>query len=302
MEAQFLNRRVRATKDESGGESTDSHSSMKQIPDITAAERTSSEGEEEANSESEPDSHSDVSSSGADLATISFGALAKAQSSLGKRKRSQDEASAELDRTSPTRDIGNPEAEERRAGRNNGQEHARPSKHAPAELSSKTAVSRKREVVPAIKRDVRDPRFEPTSGPVDQERAKKNYDFLNAYRDSEISELKTTLRHTKDPVVKDKLKRALLRMESKKKTQQTKDQEQLVLRVHRAKEKEMIKQGKKPFYLKKGEQKKLALIQRFENMQGKQLDKVIQRRRRKKASKEKRDMPDERRAIDRPAQ
>lgn len=199
---------------------------------------------------------------------------------------------------SPTRDIGNPEAAERKAGRDDTKEHVRSSKHAPAELSSKKAVSRKREVVPSIKRDVRDPRFEPLTGSLNPEKAKKNYSFLDEYRDSEIAELKSTIRLTKDPIAKDKFKGALLRMESKKKTQQRKDQEHEVLRAHRAKEKELIKQGKQPYYLKKGEQKKLALVQRFEGMKGKQVDKVIERRRKKKASREMRDMPEGRRTVE----
>lgn len=217
---------------------------------------------------------------------------------MDKRKRGRHEAFTNSSRISPTRDIGHPEAAERKAGRDDNKEHARSSKHAPAELSSKKAVSRKREVVPIIKREVRDPRFEPLTGPLDPERAKKNYSFLNGYRDSEILALKLAIRQTKDPIATEKLKRALLRMESKKKTQQRKDQEQEVLRTHRAKEKELIKQGKKPFYLKKAEQKKLALVQRFEGMKGKQVDRVIERRRKKKDSRAMRYMPEGRRARD----
>lgn len=165
-------------------------------------------------------------------------------------------------------------------------------------MSAKRAVSRRREVVPTVKRDVRDPRFEPLTGPSDPEKARRNYGFLDDYRDSEMSELKSAIRQTKDPIVKEKLKRALLRMESRKKTQHRKDEEQGILRAHRAKEKELIKQGKKPFYLKKAEQKKLALVQRFEGMKGKQVDKAIERRRKKKVSRELRDMPKGRRTID----
>lgn len=109
-------------------------------------------------------------------------------------------------------------------------------------------------------------------------------------------ELKSAIRRAKDSIAREKLKRALLRMESKKKTQQRKDQEQEVLRTHRAKEKKLIKQGKKPFYLKKAEQKKLALVQRFEGMKSKQVDRVIERRRKKKDSRAMRDMPEGRRS------
>ena len=74
-----------------------------------------------------------------------------------------------------------------------------------------------------------------------------------------------------------------------------KEQQQEVLRKHRKEEREKVEQGKKPFYLKKGEQKKRALEERFRGMKGKQVDKVIERRRKKLAARERRSMPDERR-------
>lgn len=227
------------------------------------------------------------------LATISFGALAKAQESRSKPIRNPDR----LRLTNINQPYKNEEAVERRSGRNDNREHLRSSKHAPVEMSSKKAVSRKREVVPTLRRDVRDPRFEPLGGPSNQETANKNYSFLNDYRDSEIVRLKSLIRQTTDASSKDQLKCSLLRMESRKKAQQLKDQHSEIQRAHRAKEKEMVKQGKKPFYLKKGEQKKMALLKRFEAIKGKRLDKVIERRRKKNTQKERRDMPTGRRVV-----
>ena len=234
--------------------------------------------------------NSTVSDDGAN--TLSFGALAKAQESVGWLSNRRGTHSLE------NGDMGNAEARERKLGKRDGREHVRSSKHAPAETSSKKAVSRKREVVPSIKKDIRDPRFEPTSGPHDELRAKQNYSFLDGYRDSEISELKAGIKQTKDAAAKEKLRRALLSMESRKQTQRKKHQEQEILKAHRAKEKDLIKQGKKPFYLKKGEQKKLALVQRFEGMKGKQVEKAIERRRKKRVQRERKSMPDGRRAPD----
>ncbi|KAL8969113.1 MAG: hypothetical protein Q9197_004515 [Variospora fuerteventurae] len=253
--------------------------------------------EEPSGSESKLDSGDEATSLSTDFATVSFGLLAQAHDSLGKRKRDRRESIVAGTRTSPARDIGNPEAAERKAGRNGTHEHARSSKHAPAELSSKKAVSRKREVIPTTKRDLRDPRFEPLTGPLDEKKAKKNYGFLDGYRESEIAELRSVLRQTKDPAAKEELQRALLRMESRNKSQRRKNEEQDVLRAHRAKEKGLIKQGKKPFYLKKAEQKKLALVHRFEGMKGMQADKAIERRRKKQASREMREMPGWRRTV-----
>ncbi|KAL8751389.1 MAG: hypothetical protein Q9199_006450 [Rusavskia elegans] len=241
----------------------------------------------------ERQSDGEATSEEPDVATISFGALAKAQESLSKPIHNP----GRLHPTDVNHPYENEEAVERKAGKNDNREHPRSSKHAPVEMSSKKAVSRKREVVPTLKRDVRDPRFEPVSGPVNEEKANKNYSFLNDYRDSEIVQLKSVIRQTKDATAKDQLKRSLLSMESRKKAQQIKDQDSEIQRAHRAKEKELVKQGKKPFYLKKGEQKKLALLKRFEGIKGKRLDKVIGRRRKKNAQKERRDMPEERRVV-----
>ncbi|KAL8772577.1 MAG: hypothetical protein Q9209_002238 [Squamulea sp. 1 TL-2023] len=229
------------------------------------------------------------------LANISFGALAKAQESLNQSAYKEDGTHSTS--ANGIQEFDNAEAIERRAGKSNNREHIRSSKHAPAEMSSKKAVSRKREVVQTVERDIRDPRFEPVTGPVNEEKANRNYSFLNDYRDSEMDDLKSQIRQTKDATAKEKLKRSLLSMESRKKAQQMKDQESEVQRAHRAKEKELVKQGKKPFYLKKGEQKKLALIKRFEGIKGKRLDKVIERRRKKNAQKERRDMPERRRTA-----
>ena len=186
---------------------------------------------------------------------------------------------------------------ERKAGRKDTRDFARSSKHAPAEMSSKKAVSRKREVVLTMKREYRDPRFEALSGPLDETMTKRNYSFLENYRDDEMKQLKDEIRKTKDSEVKEILKRTLLSMESRKKTQQAKDKQQEIIRDHRAKEKELIRQGKKPFYLKKTEQKKLALIDKYTSMKGKQLDRALERKRKKKTQKDRKHMPEARRGV-----
>ena len=189
----------------------------------------------------------------------------------------------------------NDKALERRAGKRDTRDFSRTSKHSPVELSSKKAVSRKREVVPTQKLNHRDPRFEPSYGAVDETRTKKVYSFLDTYRDSEMLELKSAIRKSRDHESKEKLKRALLTMESRKKAQKMKEQQQEVLRKHRKEEKAKIVQGKRPFYLKKADQKRMTLVEIFEGMNGKQVDKLIERRRKRKAAKERKEMPDTRR-------
>lgn len=232
-----------------------------------------------------------------DMDVISFGALARAQEGLLKMRHFQHTGHNvhSPPRANPLIPYTDAEAEERKAGKKDLRDFSRSSKHAPAELSSKKAVSRRREVVQARRLDHRDPRFEPFSGPIDEAKLKSNYSFLELYRDFEIAELRAAVLNSKDVDSLEKLKKALQSMESRKKTEAVRDQEQAVLRVHRAKEKELVMQGKRPFYLKRGEQKRLALVERFEGLKDKQVDKVVERRRKKQTARERRGMPEGRR-------
>ncbi|KAI4278880.1 MAG: hypothetical protein LQ337_000690 [Flavoplaca oasis] len=286
----IINHRIKATEAVSDDES--SAASLSNVGIKSAEPAEPAEHHEETIS-TEGHSGDELASQEADMSTISFGALAKAQESLSKRDQDPDG----LRRGLVHLPYENEEANERKAGKSDHREHLRSSKHAPAEMSSKKAVSRKREVIPIVKRDVRDPRFEPVSGSVNEEKAKKMYGFLDDYRESEMVDLKALIRQTKDASAKEQLKRSLLSMVSRKKAQQIKDHDAEIQRAHRAREKELVKQGKQPFYLKKGEQKKLALIQRFQGIKGKQLDKVIERRRKKNAQRGRKDMPEERRVT-----
>jgi ribosomal RNA-processing protein 36 len=228
-------------------------------------------------------------------ATISFGALARAQATFTHPGKSK----LHLKKSSASDGWENNEELERKAGRKDHRDFNRSSKHAPTEISSKKAVSRKREVVAVTKREFRDPRFEPLAtgsgrgydAAADESRVRAAYSFLDGYRDDEIKELKIAIKNTKDEDAKEKLKRALMSMESRKRAQERKDKEKEVLAKHRKDEKELVRQGKQPFYLKKAEQKKRLLLDQYGDLKGKQLDRVIERRRKKVEGREKKKMP-----------
>ena len=166
-------------------------------------------------------------------------------------------------------------------------------------------MSRRREVGTAAPRvQARDPRFAPlggsASGPsrTDELRAGKAYAFLDDYRDEEMRQLRAATKQTKDAGQKEQLQRALLSMESRKKDRQRREREQAVIDEHRRREKELVKQGKTPFYLKKSEQKKRVLLDQFASMKKGQVDRAIERRRKKTTAKERREMPMARREFD----
>ncbi|RFU27398.1 hypothetical protein B7463_g8939, partial [Scytalidium lignicola] len=288
-----IQRRVKARRESS--EELELSGSEEPLHDEAGSETENSDdtdntGENDESESSESEAKND------DVATISFGALAKAQASLagegpGSKPSSKKKGGGDTTWT-------NDEAIERKAGRKDHRDFNRSSKHAPAELSSKKAVSRKREVIPVKKREYRDPRFEPLAGPLDKDKIEKAYSFLDDYREDEMKQLREAIKTTKNEDEKERMKRELLSMESKKKADLRKKKAQEVLDQHKKEEKEHIKQGKKPFFLKKSEQKKRVLLEQYGELKGKQLDRVIERRRKKVETKEKKRLPFARRTVD----
>lgn len=96
----------------------------------------------------------------------------------------------------------------------------RSSKNAPQEISSKRAVTRKREVVePTITHNhpghkaVRDPRFDTAvNGRYDEHEFRKNYAFLDDYRDAEIKMIKEEAKKTRDEGRREELARKIKSM------------------------------------------------------------------------------------------
>lgn len=288
-----LDRRVRARRDEeddiqSGSEASDS------VPSEEEAAASGSESDSDSNAESDNQSSSPDSEDDAppqpkvDLSSISFGALARAQAALPSNRKSKAKSkskdSTTTDEPPPSR-FSRPEKAKR-----DGPRPSRSSKHAPQEQTSKRPVTRRREILPDLRRKYRDPRFDPLMGEMDESKARKAYSFLDEYRDSELADLKAQVRKTKNPDEKERLKRQVLSMESKKKARLRKDEEDQLLSEHRKKEKELVAQGKQPFYLKKSEQKKQLLTNRFEGMSKGAVDRAIERKRKKVAGKEKKEL------------
>ncbi|RYO79358.1 hypothetical protein DL762_008209 [Monosporascus cannonballus] len=280
-----LQRRVRARKDEPEPEEVFSEQESTDEEDDSEQDSEGESDEPEPSSEEDED---DDDNPRIDASRVSFGALAKAQASLPNARRKkglkdeQDEGDGDSDSDGP------PEEETKsKPKRVIGRAH----KHAPAEQTTKKPVSRRREVVSAPRVAARDPRFDPVAGPVDEDRFRRAYSFLDEYQDSEMGQLREAIRKTRDERARAELKRALASMQDRRQAQRRRDEEKALLAEHRRREKELVKQGKKPFYLKKSEQKKQLLMDRFAGMRKKQVDRTIERKRKKLVAKERRDMP-----------
>ena len=154
------------------------------------------------------------------------------------------------------------------------------------EVTSKKPVSRRRDIIADTRPKPRDPRFDPLSGQLDEARFKKAYSFLDGYRDDEIRQLRADLKRAKDEGAKEAVKRELKSLEGKRVTERKRAEEEKVLAEHKRKEKELVSQGKQPFYLKKAEQKKRLLAERFKGMSKGQVEKAIVRKRKKEATKD----------------
>jgi len=105
------------------------------------------------------------------------------------------------------------------------------------------------------------------------------------------------MKKTKSVEERETLGRELMAMQNRRRARDDKERRQAVVREHRRKEKEAVKEGKKPYYLKQGEIREKALVGKFEGMKGKERERAIERRRRKDAQREKKSMPRPRRVA-----
>lgn len=179
-----------------------------------------------------------------ELANIDFGTLANAQKSLSKRTVSSPKSKSSRPHSQSSKQPP-PYIPSKPKSR---------SKNAPQEISSKRPVSRKHflSTIPSHSRhQPRDPRFEILTKSSSQDTFRKAYSFLEDYQRDEIALLKTQIRQSKDDAEREKLEKALQSLKSRKESREAKDRAQSVLKAMKLDEREKIKLGKRPFYLKK---------------------------------------------------
>lgn len=253
------------------------------------------------------------------LSSVSFGALAKAQASMGPKKRKEKHTKTTTDTPSTASPLDDIRARMREAreqkreamskeGSKDTKEKkpSRTSKHAPMVQSSKHAVSRRRTVVePSAVAKARDPRFDAavmghSGAGKNPDAANKAYAFLDEYRDSELKDLKAQLAKTKNAEQKEALKRQIRSASDRMKTIEDRKREREIQAGHKKHEKQLIREGKKsnPYFLKKSDLKKQVMQKKYEEMGSKDRAKALERRRKKMTAKERKEMPMERRGME----
>lgn len=165
------------------------------------------------------------------------------------------------------------------------------SKHAPTETSSKKRVSKIRQIPGLENRKnetslYRDIRFDAAFGKADLNRVRKDYKFLDDYRQQEVSEITKML---KDPKMRNKLSQREIEdleyqsksLRSRLDTLKNRDLEQEVVKKY--KEERGIKGN---FFLKKSDKRKIVQKHKFDNMKASQREKVVERKRKRRLGKE----------------
>ncbi|OMJ12808.1 rRNA biogenesis protein RRP36 [Smittium culicis] len=174
-------------------------------------------------------------------------------------------------------------------------------KNAPSEMSSKRPVSRFRAVVPVKSDKPYDPRFDKATGHFNKDLFEKSYSFLNDYRASEVEEIQNKISKlkNKDTQKVEEYESMLKQIKSKMLTDVNKTKLNDIRKEHRKREKELVEQGKKPFFLKKSTVKQIELSERFEKLKGtKKLDMLLEKKRKRNAAKDHKSMPFKRRNKD----
>ena len=239
------------------------------------------------------------------MQNISFGALAKAQASIGRGRHEEENRKKKTPKKSLKE---NPEiitkilAQKLRHDDAAQKKQKRSSKHAPTIQTAKKPVSRKRSVIETVQKKPRDPRFDPTTMTNNNKNPKANannaYSFLNEYRQDELNDLKTRLSKTKSDSEKEHLKKAIRSTSDRMRAVESRRQEDQVRAEHKAREKQLIREGKKkPDYLKKSSLKEQVLKRKYEGMKSRDRVRALERRRKKLAARERRDMPMDRRVA-----
>lgn len=183
--------------------------------------------------------------------------------------------------------------------RNTQKKLGRANKNRPSEQSSKKRVSSIREVVPAKKRVRRDPRFDDLSGHYNEDLFKKSYDFLNDYRQTEKKEVQKALKKTTDSSRRSDLQFLLNEMQQREARATKAAAERKAKKELKKQQLELVKKGKKPFYLKNSEKRKLELAQKFQELKKKgQLEKFLEKKRKRNASRDRRRMPHGRKELE----
>lgn len=208
-----------------------------------------------------------------DLSTLSFEEIIRLQSKIGSK------ACNKLTR-------------EAKKGKRNSEPVKQGTKGRPQEISAKKPVSFLRKVGSFKEPILRDPRFDDLSGEFKPEVFRQTYKFINDVKQREAEMLKKKLKKVKSNAKKEELKSFLKRMENQKRNHQRQEQQREKELCYKRKQRALVGDGHRPFYLKKSDKKKLQLAEKYNQLKksGK-LENFLSKKRKRNAVKDRRKLP-----------
>ncbi|XP_060559856.1 uncharacterized protein LOC132719915 [Ruditapes philippinarum] len=168
----------------------------------------------------------------------------------------------------------------------------RENKNRPMEISAKKRIPVIRNAMVPKEKVRRDPRFDDLSGEFQDKHFMKNYAFLDDVKQKEKLLVQKKMKQTKDEEKKKELSKLLNRMNQQEQLEQKKRHRIELEQQWKQKEKQLVKEGKTPYFLKKSDKKKLELAEKFKELQksGK-VDQYMSKKMKKNAQKEKKKLP-----------
>jgi ribosomal RNA-processing protein 36 len=106
------------------------------------------------------------------------------------------------------------------------------------------------------------------------------------------------MRRENDTERRETLRRLHDRLGDMARAKQTEKDRRQIVKEHYKSEKILVEQGKKPFYLRKGDVTRLHLAKQFEKIKksvksDEDLERVLEKRRKRKVSRQRKHMPDQ---------
>ena len=205
---------------------------------------------------------------------------------------SEDDASDDADRRGAKRRVA--------TSRPTAGVKKRKKNRAPTEMSSRKAVTRYRVVVPnseVSRIRKRDPRFDSLSGKLNRGHWETAYSFIDEYKQDELARMRQAAgraRSKKDREAYESITQELSREQNRVAERERWKRRRALVQAHRQSERHAIVSGEKktPDFLSKARLRKAELEAKFADLKkaGK-LDKFMQKRRKKNASKDRKRMP-----------
>mmetsp|Transcript_18270 Transcript_18270/g.18345 ORF Transcript_18270/g.18345 Transcript_18270/m.18345 type:complete len:229 (+) Transcript_18270:59-745(+) len=165
-------------------------------------------------------------------------------------------------------------------------------KHAPTEMPSNRPVKRLRDNVNNSTRKFRDPRFMELNGKLNHEKFLQAYHFLEDYQQDEMKDLIQQMNKSKSETSKNDIKEKISKLNQEiSERNRNKKNTNKFHELHQQ-EKEKVKQGKQPFFLKKSARKEIVLEEKYKELKDSgKLKKFLSKRRKKNANKDHRLLP-----------